>query len=595
MSAQASARRRWPLGKNPHFRSRKGAILVLSAFLMVFLMAIIAFAVDLGYIMNVQSELKRATDAAALAGAGALVDGTDKAEIQAFEYIARNPAGGKSYAAKDKDGNTVTVADATWCDYLPSLLSQNRNNFVVQWGHWDPDTRTFTQSNDLPSTLRVVASQNDTPLFFARILGHNSFDAQSESIARFQPRDIVLVLDFSRSMNFDSQLLRINEYGEDSRAAVETNLREIYEDLGSPAYGSLQFTPEFLTVVGAAPTNGSMPQITVTFRSSDVYVVSTKDLSNVVLGFSNGATQKFEGLSGKTGTFRGTGSNASKRIDKVWVKSGSNASGEGPGYGERFEDTTTVIKRVFGLSNLPYPYPVGSWDEYINYVKSDSDVNATGYRKKYGLLTMINYWLDSRAGNWETPDLWKARVQPITAVKDSVTVFLDYIQEVDCDDRVGLAIYNSPNATALVEQTLTHDLPVVGDTVKHRQAGHYNYSTNIGAGLEKGIQELDAHARKGAFKMIVLMTDGNANVPYSESYARSYALQQAQLAASKGYPIATISLGCDADTGLMQEVADATKSVHFNIPGTAQVQNYSAQLREIFHKIAKDRPLALVK
>lgn len=60
MSAQASARRRWPLGKNPHFRSRKGAILVLSAFLMVFLMAIIAFAVDLGYIMNVQSELKRA-------------------------------------------------------------------------------------------------------------------------------------------------------------------------------------------------------------------------------------------------------------------------------------------------------------------------------------------------------------------------------------------------------------------------------------------------------------------------------------------------------------------------------------------------------
>jgi len=593
MSTLLLTRCRRVLRKPLHFRNRRGSILVLSAFLMVFLMGLLAYAVDLGYIMNVQSELKRATDAAALAGAGSLVDGHEEAELHAFEYLARNPTGGRTYAAQDERGNQILPSDPAWMNYVGTLLGQNRQNFQVEWGHWDSDTRTFTQSDDLPSTLRVVARHNDAPLVFAKALGVNSFSLSAESIARFQPRDIVLVLDFSRSMNFDSQLLRIKEYGEANRSIVENNLAEIYEDLGSPAYGTLQFTPQYLTVVGKPPTSSSQPQITVTFRSRDVYVTSTKELSNVVIRYSNGSTYKYDGLSGTTGAFPPGGS--STRIDTVWVKSGANESGEGPGYGERFEDTATVIKQTFGLNSIAYPYPVGSWDEYINYVKSDSTVYSTGYRKKYGFLTMINYWLDKRAGHWETPDLWKGRVQPITAVKDAVALFLDYIQEVDCDDRVGLVIYNSSNATAILEQTLTDRFNVIEDTVQHRQAGHYNYSTNIGAGLASGIQELDAHARKGAFKMVVLITDGNANVPYNESYAREYTLQQAQLAASKGYPVATISLGCDADVELMQEIANLTKSVHFNIPGSAAVQDYSAQLREVFHQIAKDRPLALVK
>ena len=562
--------------------------------MMVFMMALLAFAVDLGYIINVRSELKRATDAAALAGAGSLVDGTDKAEVEAFEYLARNPISGKTYEAQDADGNRILPDNPAWINYLDDLFTQNREDFVVEWGHWDPETHTFMQSDELPSTLRVVATHNDVPLFFAKMLGQNSFDASAESIARFQPRDIALVLDFSASMCYDSQLRRVVEYGEENRPTIEENLQQIYEDLGSPNYGKLQFTPEYLTVVGQ-PASGCVPQCSVTFRESDVYVTSTKDLSNVVLGFSDGTKQKFDGLSGRTGTFRGTSGNYNKQITKVWVKSGCNDSGEGPGYGERFEDNYQTIKAAFGLSNVPYPYPSGSWESYIDYAKSNSYVKNTGYRKKYGFLTLVNYWLEQKTSYAETPDLWKTSAQPIGAVKDAVSVFMDYIQAVDCDDRVGLAIYDSPNQTALVEQTLTRDLEVIEETVQHRQAGHYDRMTNIGAGIRSGRLELDSHARIGAFKMIVLMTDGNANRPSNESYARQYALEQARLAAEKRYPIVTISLGVDADTELMQEIADITKGVHFNIPGGESVQNYTEQLREVFHRIAKDRPLALVK
>lgn len=576
-------------------KNRRGSVLVLAAFLMVVMMGFLAFAVDLGYMMNVRGELKRATDAAALAGAGALIDGAEQAELQAFEFLARNPVGGKIHTAKDANGNVIFPTDAAWTSYVPGILDQNRENFRVELGHWDPDTRTFVVSDHLPSTIRVLAEHKNAPLFFAKIFGRESFDVSAESIARYQPRDIALVLDFSASMCYDSQLRRIQEFGESNRAAIEGNLLEIYQDLGSPTYGTMGFTPQFLTVVGQPPSDPSKPQITVTFQSFDVYVTSTKDLSNVVLEFSDGTRQKFDGLSGTTGTFRGTGSNYNKRIDKLWVKSGSNASGECSGCGERFEDNSTVIKQVFGLTSVPYPYPSGSWNDYISYVKTSDYLKNTGYRKKYGLLTLINYWLEKKTTYSETPDLWKTREQPVGALKDAVGVFLDYLQEVDCEDRVALAIYNASDQTAKLEHELTEDFDVVEQIIQHRQAGHYDRYTNIGAGILKGRQELQNHARIGAFKMIVLMTDGNANRPTNETVGREYALEQARLAAALRYPIMTISLGIDADTDLMQEIADITGGIHYRIPGGGSVENYADELMTVFRRIADDRPLILVK
>jgi Mg-chelatase subunit ChlD len=228
-------------------------------------------------------------------------------------------------------------------------------------------------------------------------------------------------------------------------------------------------------------------------------------------------------------------------------------------------------------------------------VKSSSYISAAGYRKKYGCLTLVNYWLEQQPGSAQTPDLWKVSAQPVTAVKDAVGVFMDYIQEVDCKDRVGLVIYNSPSQTAVLEYPLSSDFAQIQNTAQHRQAGHYDQFTNIGAGIHQARLELASHARPGAFKMIVLMTDGQANRPYDESYAKSYVLEQAQAVAQEKYPIVTVSLGNAADTGLMQQVADITKGVHFNIPGGQAVINYRANLLEVFRKTANDRPLVLVK
>lgn len=578
-------------------RKRKGTVLVLAAVLMVSLMAFLAYCVDLGYMMAVRGELRRATDAAALAGAGALVDGADQARLAAFEYLVRNPS-----------AKRIIAEGEGWIEQLPTLMAQYAEDFEVEVGHWDPLSRTFTPSDVMPSTVRVVVYHRDVPSFFGRFFRRYErvytgegfeyrsvpLDIRSESIARYQPRDIVLVLDFSASMNDDSELRRISEFGAEVRQRVEANLQQIYEELGAPAYGSLQFQPQYLTVVGQPPANPSLPQITVTFRANDVYVQSTKDLSNVVLQFADGTTQKFDGLSGKTGTFRGTGSNYNKRIDTVWVKSGQNDSGDCPGCGERFSDDYATIKAVFGLDSVPYPYPSGSWESYIDYVKSNSYVRNAGYRKMYGLMTLINYWLEQKPEASQTPDLWQVSAQPVSALKDASVLFLDYLQEVeDIEDRVALVIYNSPDQTALVEHSLTTEFAQVQETMVHRQAGHYDRYTNIGAGIQYAREELEANARPGAFKMIVLLTDGCANRPYGG--AEQFALQQAQLVADHDWPILCISLGDAADTALMQQIAEMTHGAHFNVPGGGTVTDYADQLRNVFRTIADHRPLVLVK
>jgi len=53
-----------------------------------------------------------------------------------------------------------------------------------------------------------------------------------------------------------------------------------------------------------------------------------------VLKLEDGSTQKFDDLSGLTGEFSAIEDKEGLKIVGVWVKSGSNASGDGPGYGE---------------------------------------------------------------------------------------------------------------------------------------------------------------------------------------------------------------------------------------------------------------------
>lgn len=75
-----------------------------------------------------------------------------------------------------------------------------------------------------------------------------------------------------------------------------------------------------------APNHNSVAEmIEATFNDdcTSVSASSEKDLSNVVLLFSDGTWEKFDDLDVPAGDFAGTGDNLDKVIDSAYIKSGS--------------------------------------------------------------------------------------------------------------------------------------------------------------------------------------------------------------------------------------------------------------------------------
>lgn len=468
--AGRSAQCRW--GKD----RRRGAILVLATILMIVLIGMVAFGVDLGYVVLTRTQLQVAADSAALAGGGAAMDGKDAATQAVYQFAGMHTVGGQPISPEQVE---------------------------IRYGLWDKNNQVFTPSTTETSAVEVTLRTFERPLFFGRVLGKQFFQSEARAIATFAPRDIMLVLDYSASMCYDSQLRSISTLG---RSAVETNLLQIYTALGSPTFGKMQWTPQYIS-----------------------------------------------------------------------------------------SSTVSTVKQTLELSSVRYPYPGGSWDEYIQYVMQDSAINQAGYRKKYGYLTWVNYLQAQRSRATDTPDLWKVPEQPITALKDAVDVLAAYLEENSPEDRLGLSLYTSSNGTAVLESPLTEDFQAVAQIVRQRQAGHYHTQTNIYDGMKAGRLQLQNNGRAGARRVMVLMTDGQANLPGSTSTGKAKAIEEARAAAAARIPIITIALGAGADDDLMQQIADITRGAYFKIPGGQPVAQYEEQLKEVFRLVAADRNLLLVQ
>lgn len=564
---------------------RRGAILVLTAVLLIVMLGFVAMTADVGLIQLTRTQLQAAADASALAGAMELSGTEDPALVRAKarEVILQTAA---LHRAGEQDSVTIDpMADIT---FGRLVWNANSQSYQIRWGE---DQTPYSVVKVRAQRTIDGSGDNRLPLFFAPAIGTTHANVGAEAIATFQPRDIVVVLDFSSSMNDDSSFGAISKLG---RNYIESNLRTMWTELGSPTYGKLAFSPQYATLSGR-PASGTIPHIDVTFRRTSIVVTSTSSITSVQLKFSNGATQSFSGNWTGPTTFQGSGSNAGRDITTCWVKSGTNGSLSAGNLGEQFDFTLANIKTALGLT-MPYPYPAGSWDEYIQEVqKSTGSIKNAGYRDMFGYMTWLEYLQRLRPSFAETPDLWKTSEQPVGAMKDAVRLFIDYLIDVEAEDNVGLVVFSHKNAPgAILEHGLSRNLEQIKTTTTQRQAGHYMSGTNIYAGMRVAREELIAHARPRAFRMMVLLTDGQANLPTNSSVATQLVLQEAQAAKDNKIKILTIALGADADTATMQSVATITGGAYFNVPGGLSVADVQQQLRTVFREIASSRPLRLI-
>ena len=556
---------------------RRGNILVLTALFMTGLTALLALSIDLGHIYTTQSQLDRSVDAAALAGASQLSEGHEATQEKIVEYLVRNPIG---------PGLSVTNENALETKKL-EFLAQHCDDLEIQTGHWNALTRSFETGESPHSAVLVSMTYPRQPLFFGRVLGRSQFQVHRSAVAMYQPRDIMLTLDLSGSMNDDSEYGAIQQLGED---AVNLNLEQIWHEMGAPVYGNMGFEPTWVTIPFL-----TLPAA-VTWKGNEVVVNSSAPIELARIYKSNGGYREYNSV-GTSGTLQ--------YHHRLIYRCELSINGQVETV--NFFDNGHM-RRGLGLDGVDYPSE-GSWDDVIESCRNhradlpwyDQQIRDSGNLRKFGVKSAINFWLKNKPRASQSPFLAQVSAQPLTAVKDAVDVFLDDVGQVSTKDRVGVSVYNSENGFGMTECTLTEDLQAVHEVTRTRQAGHYQGWTNIAAGLKNARQELEHNGRNGASKIIVLMTDGGANWiggtegGYAPDQARQEVLTEAQQCRDLQFPVVTISLGSKADLDLMEKVAEISGGVHYSIPGGVPVETYADDLIDTFQEIATARPLKLVQ
>lgn len=165
--------------------SRNGAIVVLVAFMLVMVLAMLSMSVDMGRMTLLRSEIQNAVDSGALAAQLRLQQdptAIDDAAVKARDFVRQNRVG--------------------------SLVSIPEDSIQVETGTWDQNTKTFTQTAVNPNAVRVFARQDKEPYSFAKALGFNTFGAPASSVATGTNKalDIMMILDLSGSMAYEGRI-----------------------------------------------------------------------------------------------------------------------------------------------------------------------------------------------------------------------------------------------------------------------------------------------------------------------------------------------------------------------------------------------------
>ena len=134
-------------------RNRRGAIVVMTGIFIVALMMMAAISVDASRIFAAKNELQTASDAAALAGALQLLEGSETYEDTARAYARRN------------------------------RVEQNSIDSVeIEYGVWHPNERHFGAGEEPRDAVRIT-TRHPLPLSLARVFGDSTVMVSASAVA----------------------------------------------------------------------------------------------------------------------------------------------------------------------------------------------------------------------------------------------------------------------------------------------------------------------------------------------------------------------------------------------------------------------------
>jgi Flp pilus assembly protein TadG len=553
---------------------RRGVVAVLAAVFLVVLFGFVAFAVDTGVIHMTQTKMQNAVDAASLAASEEITNyiyaagqGESSATVGGSSTAVANA---RTMAAEIGEANGVFIDPENDVQFGKRVFDAASNTWPIQWGSEPYNVVKVTARRTNEDTS---APDGQLPLTFGWALNKSSASLETSSTAFVESRDIVVVLDFSSSMNDDSCMRSFGNLGQSS---VEANMDGIWNSLVEAAPKWPGTTETKFPSTGFGQVNS--------YYGTYVSSTTTSTIFNTL----------------------GLGEQVDGKPKYPFPQSGKDGSGN---FKPRPNTATSETL----------------WKGYIDYVK-----NLSGpYNKRYGYRTLLDYLMESREQNHTAEDLWRTQHYPFHAIKEGCTLFLEFLGELQYGDEVGLVSYAD---NARVESVLSEDgysINLSSDPIsidynsvnviqRHKQAGHYESNTGIGYGVKEARLLLENHSRYRSRRTMLLMTDGLANkypsgwsLPASWSWAaltdynddgvadytttdksKQFAFWEAKKAIDAGITIHTLSVGAGADRDFMKAVAFAAGGSWIDVPGGSTVAEMQSQLLDAFSQIAAKVPAA---
>jgi Flp pilus assembly protein TadG len=571
-----------PIQRQPQqLAARRGIIVVLTGFALIAIFAFVALSVDTSRMVLTETEMQNACDAAVLAAAQ---------EINAAVYAA-----GQGQGSANIDANSIAIAAAR---QMAARVAEENDVYInpatdVRFGRrkydaatgtwpveWDADPYNVVQVTARRTNADAHQPDGELPLAFGWAVGRDQVPLQTSATAFIEARDLVVVIDVSASMNDDSSLV---------------------------------------SKLSATEVNGLLDAMWNDLRSADPKWPGTTISKFPATGFGS--------INSATGT-----SLSSTDTTTIFNSLGLNQNGSD---GKRKYPFPQAGRNSDGS---PKARPSNStsdslWQGYINHVKSLSGT----YKRKYGYRTLMDYLQEDRCDPSESEDLWRTKHYPFHANRNGMTLFMDFLTELDFGDEIGWVAYGQWAVPQMKfndgevnidisSDPITSEYHVIDTMQKRHQAGEYNGYTAMGDGILKARELLvgkaddandDGYSRYGARPTMLVMTDGQTNqapsgwkLPSGFKWAdwtdydndgtanytttdvkKQYAFWEATEAIKLGVVIHTLCVGDGADRDLMKAIAFAGKGIFVNVPGGGTA-NMESQLIEAFQNIASQVPPA---
>src|SRR5579872_4458836 len=175
--------------------SRRGAILPFCALCIVAMCGFVALSVDLGTIALAKNQCQNAADVSAVAAARTL-NGSAGANLGQATTQATAAAAANQILGQPVPAGSVSVR------YGAYHYDQASQTFFPQFPPVAPDNYNLAE----------VTINYNVPMSFAAVLGLSGTAVTAISTAAHRPRDVAIVIDFSGSMNNESDVWNCESY-----------------------------------------------------------------------------------------------------------------------------------------------------------------------------------------------------------------------------------------------------------------------------------------------------------------------------------------------------------------------------------------------